>query len=186
MAFGHGPFHMPKIWRNPHRTRIGGFTQLPNTLEAQHWRYNLTDKTSVMSYHAVVDVTGEKMLAHYENTTHSLEVNPLHRRVIGPKHLPGQGHSALQTSIWSWQVPKAGLGPTIQGPRPFQASCIIELKDSINSCSKALLRHVVLDLPCCITVYLRLYPQLLFLCLSTYTQTFPPYWGVLVLASVLV
>lgn len=69
---------------------------------------------------------------------------------------------------------------------PFQASRIIELKDSIISCSKALLRQVVLDLPRCITVYLRLYPQLLFLCLSTYTQTFPPYWGVLVLASVLV
>ena len=38
-AFGHGYFHMPRIWRSQLRARRGGFTQFPKTLEHQHQHY---------------------------------------------------------------------------------------------------------------------------------------------------
>ena len=86
-VFGHGHFHMSRIWRSQHRARRGGFTQFSKTLEHQHQHYNLTKKTQL----------DKKMPAHYRSPTHSLAVNPLHCHVTWPKY-----HSSLQTSIWSF------------------------------------------------------------------------------------
>lgn len=64
-GFGHGSSYMPKIWQSQCRTVVGDLVSFPNTFEHQYWRYNLTNKASVIPYHSMVGVTWKEMLAHY-------------------------------------------------------------------------------------------------------------------------